>query len=565
MGGGGFLGLGPAPSAPAAPDYSGAAQATAAGNVDAARIATKANRVNQVTPYGSLTYTQNTAPTFNQAGYNAALQSYNQARESYNPVYSQETYDEYGNYSPRSLLNPFDLKAPTYNEFMVAADPDAGWTATQTLSPDQQKLLDYQNQASIGLGRLANTGLGYVENMLGTPFDTSKLAQMQSSVSPADMQRLSGQANLGQVGSEPQFQSLEAARALRQSGQTEGLQRSLGENVGMEGWDRASNLLMNRLNPQIEQSQDRLKAQLANQGIVAGTEAYNRAMTQQGQKENDLRTQAQLQAQGIQQNLFGQELQAGQFGNQATTQQQQNLLQNLGFSNQAQQQDFANRQSQLAFNNQLGQQGFANQLAGMGFNNQQIQQMYANSQAQQQANNAIAQQQFANRMSGANLSNQARQQGLQEQAYLRNEPLNTLSAVRTGSQVQGPQFVNSFNQATTQGADLLGAAGMQYNAQMGDFNAQQAAQQNFNQGLMGLGGAGIMKYSDIRMKENIKQVHWLPNGLPVYTYEYKPEFKDIAGHGVHIGVMAQEVEMVKPEAVITNADGYKMVNYGLLT
>jgi hypothetical protein len=29
--------------------------------------------------------------------------------------------------------------------------------------------------------------------------------------------------------------------------------------------------------------------------------------------------------------------------------------------------------------------------------------------------------------------------------------------------------------------------------------------------------------------------------------------------------MAQEVEMVKPEAVITNANGYKMVNYGLLT
>jgi hypothetical protein len=28
--------------------------------------------------------------------------------------------------------------------------------------------------------------------------------------------------------------------------------------------------------------------------------------------------------------------------------------------------------------------------------------------------------------------------------------------------------------------------------------------------------------------------------------------------------MAQEVELVQPEAVITNADGYKMVNYGAL-
>jgi len=480
MGGGGFLGLGPAPSAPAAPDYSGAARETAAGNVDAARVATAANRINQVTPYGSLTYTQ-----------------------------SGE--DKYGN--------------PTY-------------TATQALSADQQRLLDTQNRISGSLGDVASKGVSYVENMLNTPFDTSRLAEMQSRVNPADMQRLTGQANLGQMGQ---------AEAQLRAGQTPNLQTSIGQNAGMAGWDRASDLLMSRLNPQIEQSQDRLRAQLANQGIVAGTEAYNRAMTQQGQQENDLRTQAQLQAQGIQQNLFGQELQAGQFGNQAMLGQNAAQLQNLGFTNQAQQADFAN------------------QLAGMGFNNQQIQQMYQNQMGQQQVNNAIAQQEYANRMAGANLSNQARQQGLQEQAYLRNEPLNTLSAVRTGSQVTGPQFVNSFNQATTSGPDLLGAAGMQYNAQMGDFNAKQAAQANLNQGIFSLGSAGIAR-SDIRTKENIEHIGWLPNGLPVYTYDYKFEFRDdpFAGHGKHIGVMAQEVELVKPEAVITDADGYKMVNYGLL-
>jgi hypothetical protein len=396
-------------SAPPPPDYRGAAIETASGNIDAARQATAANRVNQVTPYGNLNY-------------------------------SITGEDPYGN--------------PT-------------WTATQTLSPEQQQLLDYQNQTSMGLGKLASQGLGYVENMLNTPFDTSKLAEMRSSVTPADMQRLTGQANLGQMGQ---------AEAQLRAGQAPNLQTSLGQNVGMAGWDRASDLLMSRLNPQIEQSQDRLRAQLANQGIVAGTEAYDRAMTQQAQKENDLRTQAQLQAQNVQQNLFGQELQAGQFGNQAMLGQNQAQLANLGFTNQAQQADFAN------------------QLAGMGFNNQQIQQMFQNQQAQQQANNAIAQQQFANQMAGANLSNQARQQGLQEQAYLRNEPLNTLSAVRTGSQVQGPQFVNSFNQATTQGADLLGAQQMGYNAQMGAYNAQQAGQNSMTSGLMGLAGAGMMAF-----------------------------------------------------------------------
>ena len=71
-------------------------------------------------------------------------------------------------------------------------------------------------------------------------------------------------------------------------------------------------------------------------------------------------------------------------------------------------------------------------------------------------------------------------------------------------------------------------------------------------------------FSDIRMKENIKAIGWLPNGLPVYEYEYKPEWKEVGGHGKFVGVMAQEVEKVIPEAVITRPDGYKMVNYGVL-
>ena len=350
MGGGGFLGLGPAPSAPAPPDYRAAAQETAAGNIDAARVATAANRVNQITPYGSLKYDITGS-------------------------------DPYGN--------------PTY-------------TATQSLSPEQQQLLDYQNQASIGLGRLAGQGLGYVENMLASPFDTSKLP-------------------------------------------------STGFNPSQSYQDA----YMQRLAPQMAQSRERLEQQLANQGIQLGSEAYDRAMMQQAQRENDLLAAATTQGFGV------------------------------------------------------GQQ--------------------------------------------------ARQSALQEQAYLRNEPLNTLSAVRTGAQVQGPQFVNSAQQATTAGPDILGAAQMGYNAQMGDFNAKQAAQANLNQGLFSLGGSAMMM-SDIRLKENIKPVGVMPNGLTLYSFEYVDEIKShpLAGEGVHVGVMAQEVEQVFPYAVKTLDDGYKVVDYGLL-
>lgn len=166
---------------------------------------------------------------------------------------------------------------------------------------------------------------------------------------------------------------------------------------------------------------------------------------------------------------------------------------------------------------------------------------------------------------GFDVGQKARQQGFQELAYQRNEPINTLNAVRSGSQVTGPQFVNSFNQATTAGADLLGAAGLTGQANIANANAQNAQQNAMMSGLFSLAGAGISK-SDIRTKENIVKIGIAENGLPVYIYEYKPEFKNdpLAGHGKFIGHMAHEVEAVYPQAVVTLDDGYKAVDYGML-
>lgn len=78
--------------------------------------------------------------------------------------------------------------------------------------------------------------------------------------------------------------------------------------------------------------------------------------------------------------------------------------------------------------------------------------------------------------------------------------------------------------------------------------------------LSGLGTAGILA-SDRRVKENIKLVGKLNSGLNVYTFEYKPEFKDKFGHGSFFGVMAQEALETRPEAVVTNEDGYMLVDY----
>jgi hypothetical protein len=76
---------------------------------------------------------------------------------------------------------------------------------------------------------------------------------------------------------------------------------------------------------------------------------------------------------------------------------------------------------------------------------------------------------------------------------------------------------------------------------------------------------GIKKlFSDERMKTNIKFVRKMPNGLNLYQYEYRKEFKDIAGHGVFEGYMAHEVEKRYPRAVQIESNGYKSVNYSLV-
>jgi hypothetical protein len=434
MGGGGFLGLGPAPSAPAAPNYAAAAQETAAGNIDAARQATAANRVNQVTPYGNLNY--------------AITGS-----------------DPYGN--------------PT-------------WTATTSLSDVGQQLLNNQNQASLGLGGTINSALGRVQSTMGQGFNPNTPAIQYGGQAPT-LGRVSDGVALYGVGGAQQAQGVGQAQQAQGMGNAPTLQTGL-DFQGMEGWDKATNLLMNRLNPQIEQGNERLQAQLANQGIAPGTEAYKRAMQQQGQKTNDLLTQAQLAGQNVQQNMFGQALQGGNFANQAMLGQNQAQLGNVALSNQAAQQNYANQIAGTQLGNQAAQQNFANLMSGEGFNNQVRQQGYQNQLAANQQNNQAMQQMYANQMAGANLSNQAQQQAYNQALTQYNMPLNTLSALRTGAQVQNPSFVNSAQQATTQGADILGATQMGYNAQMGDFNAKNAAQQNFNSGLMGLGGAAMMAF-----------------------------------------------------------------------
>jgi hypothetical protein len=72
------------------------------------------------------------------------------------------------------------------------------------------------------------------------------------------------------------------------------------------------------------------------------------------------------------------------------------------------------------------------------------------------------------------------------------------------------------------------------------------------------GNCGKKNASDIRLKHHIQEVGTTTDGLKLYRFRY------IWSEETYIGVMAQEVLEVKPEAVITREDGFYAVDYDML-
>lgn len=281
---GGLLGGGK--DAPAAPDYTGAANATAANNLAAAQAATAANRVNQYTPYGSLEY-------------------------------AQTGTDAQG--------NPL-------------------WSATQSVAPGlQNAVTNSQNAIS---------GYNY------SPF-SANVNPLQTSVDPSV--------------------------------------------TGQQGWDKATNAILQRLNPTMQQQSQQSDQQLANQGIMPGSQAYNAAKQQLAQQQNDLLTQASLGGAQVQNQMYNQALSNAQLGNQA---------------------------------NQIG---YGQQLSTYG----------------------------------TNLAS----------------PLSYAQGVKS---LATPNYINPAQQQTTAGADTLGATNMNYQNQLGNYNAEQARNSQMLSGLMSLGGMALM-------------------------------------------------------------------------
>lgn len=73
---------------------------------------------------------------------------------------------------------------------------------------------------------------------------------------------------------------------------------------------------------------------------------------------------------------------------------------------------------------------------------------------------------------------------------------------------------------------------------------------------LNLGGGGSAgDYSDERLKEDSKRIGYTDDGTPIFTYRMK------GSETYKMGVMAQDVERMRPSAVSKDAQGFRLVDY----
>ena len=377
----------------------------------------------------------------------------------------------------------------------AGVDPSTGqqvtqWTQNTTLAPGLQQALDAQVGTQLGRSQLAGGFMGRVADEYARPFDYGNLPQMAQANAPGSMN-----TSLADY--------------------TPGLRTDFSfgaplPQVDSSFRDTVANQLMTRMQPVHDYQRQQLESRLSNQGFQVGSEAYKRALDEQQQRQAAERFQALDQSGNEAQRLFGMQMQTAQTG----------------------------------FNQNLGAAQFQNQALG---------QAASLDQARMQAQNAaIGQQQNLNQ-GYADAQNRLRQQAIAEQMQRRGMSLNEMNALLSGQQVQMPNMPSFVAGGRADVPNILGATQMGYDAQLGAYNANQAAFGNLLNAGAQLGTAAFM-FSDRRLKRDIRRVGTHPTGVGIYSYT-------MMGFEQR-GVLAQEVQRVRPDLVRRHASGYLQVNYG---
>lgn len=418
-------------SPPQAPDPNVVIPLQTAANKDMFNYALDASRVNQVSPYGTQGWTS--TDNFDQAGYDKAMADWN---AKYGPQATGQSAAGasagFTGYTPSYYMNggadgnPNGQMSPVLNAMQsaggggstpAAPSRDAftkkNWTYTQAFSPEQQKLYDQNVASQMQQGDLLK-GLGEnVANAVSKPMDWSSLPQLTGSIAGPEFSQAQG--------------------ILNSTGDLRGLLSGLGGKIGelnpQQFNDTASDALYRQatryLDPQAEQQKKALEARLAEQGFVPGTPGYDQAM----QNFMDTNNRAYSDA----------------------------------------------RDRALTLGSSVGSQQFGNSLDSL---KTQIAAILSGGQfdmGRAAASQGLQQAGFQDRLAGGTFGNQARNQAMAELLQQRNQPLNELNAMRTGTQVNLPSNQAQYATPNLQTPDIMGAYQNQYMGNLGAYNANVAS------------------------------------------------------------------------------------------
>ena len=452
------------PSAPPAPDYSAAATAQGQANIEAARATGRMNNPNIYTPYGSQTV------SWGSPGGGRTFDAVQGPGGSWStPVFTPGNEDNAASWSAPVWTPGASAPAGGGGDGYASDQP----TITQTLSPESQAILNSRLKTQEQLQGLAQTGAGIAQNQLGTGFSfggspQTNLGQQGQIAGTPDLfgfGRASGPEGVGSA------QRGVAGPNLQGQIDTSG-NAAMPVNAGMT----AQNAIMSRLSPQLEREQASIDNRLANQGITRGSEAYNTDQTLQGQRANDLKTQAALAGLNLDMSAnaqgFGQSQARGNFANQAAL---------SGFGADL---------SRANLNNAALGQDYAQQMGLSQARNAALAQNQGTALQQQQAQNAAQGQAFNQSLQGAQFGNTAQQQALAQALQLRSQPLNEINALMSSSQINNPQF-QGYQGSNVAPAPVFNAAQNQAQFAQNLYAQQQGGANATTSGLFQLGGAAI--------------------------------------------------------------------------
>ena len=378
------------------------------------------------------------------------------------------------------------------------------FTATQLLSPMQQAIADQNQAAQFGMAGMANQQAWRLGAHLAEPFSLEG-APGAPSAQWMEVPLAQGTVNY-QTPAQMTF------------GQAGPITRDYGPAEGYSAdRQRVEQALYGRLNPQLQRERGNIEQRLADQGIRYGSQAYTSAMDDYNRQANDAR------------------LAVTQVGGQEQQRLNDMAAQRAGFQNAAQQQ---------AYSQELGRGQFYNAAQRDMFSQSMLQtQLYNSAQAQNLNRN----------QSAFNAQNMLRNQYIAEQYALRNQPINEISSLLSGSQVTNPNFLNTPNNQIAN-TDVAGIINNRFNQDMSIYQQQSQQYNQLMGGIFGMMG-GMMRMSDERMKDVGPKLgtvfaadpHEDERALPIYAYTYK----DDPTKTPQAGPMAQDVEKINRRAVKT--------------